>query len=71
MPIRFHTDTVKKYSCTNCQDDIPGFRVHCVECTDFDLCIQVSVMGKTIRARPARTTTNQRANARVCICANV
>ncbi|KAL1385338.1 hypothetical protein pipiens_012959, partial [Culex pipiens pipiens] len=28
-----------KYTCTNCQEDIPGIRVHCVVCADFELCL--------------------------------
>ncbi|XP_058467624.1 transcriptional adapter 2B-like isoform X1 [Malaya genurostris] len=28
-----------KYTCTNCQEDIPGIRVHCVVCSDFELCL--------------------------------
>lgn len=30
-----------KFSCTYCQEDIVGVRVHCAECTDFELCPQV------------------------------
>lgn len=37
----FVAELFDKYSCTNCQEDIPGIRVHCAECTDFDLCLQV------------------------------
>lgn len=35
-------DLFTKYNCTNCQDDIQGIRVHCAECDNFDLCLQVS-----------------------------
>lgn len=35
-------DLFTKYNCTNCQDDILGIRVHCAECENFDLCLQVS-----------------------------
>lgn len=35
-------DLFTKYNCTNCQDDIQGIRVHCAECENFDLCLQVS-----------------------------
>lgn len=31
-----------KYSCTYCQEDIVGVRVHCADCVDFELCPQVS-----------------------------
>lgn len=34
-------DLFTKYNCTNCQDDIQGIRVHCAECENFDLCLQV------------------------------
>ncbi|CAD7085198.1 unnamed protein product [Hermetia illucens] len=37
-----------KYSCTNCQDDIPGTRVHCAECPSFDLCLQCFASGAEI-----------------------
>ncbi|KAL7301548.1 hypothetical protein TKK_0005980 [Trichogramma kaykai] len=33
-------DLYAKYSCTYCQEDISGLRVKCVECPDFDLCLQ-------------------------------
>lgn len=36
-------DLFTKYNCTNCQDDIQGIRVHCAECENFDLCLQVSI----------------------------
>lgn len=36
------SDVATKYRCTNCQEDLPGIRVHCVECVDFDLCLQVN-----------------------------
>ena len=36
------TDLYAKYNCTYCQEDITGLRIKCVECQDFDLCLQVS-----------------------------
>lgn len=36
-------DLFTKYNCTNCQDDIQGIRVHCTECENFYLCLQVSI----------------------------
>lgn len=36
------SDLYAKYNCTYCQEDITGLRVRCVECPDFDLCLQVS-----------------------------
>lgn len=38
-------DLYAKYNCTYCQEDITGLRVKCVECPDFDLCLQVSRTG--------------------------
>ncbi|GAB0087645.1 Transcriptional adapter [Sergentomyia squamirostris] len=37
-----------KYVCTNCQEDIQGIRVHCAECTDFELCLQCFAAGAEI-----------------------
>ncbi|XP_059610507.1 transcriptional adapter 2B isoform X1 [Phlebotomus argentipes] len=37
-----------KYVCTNCQEDIQGIRVHCSECTDFELCLQCFAAGAEI-----------------------
>jgi len=31
-----------KYNCTYCQNTIVTCRIHCVECTEFDLCLQAS-----------------------------
>ena len=28
-----------KYDCNYCQEDIPGLRVKCADCPDFDLCL--------------------------------
>lgn len=41
-------DLFTKYNCTNCQDDIQGIRVHCAECENFDLCLQVSCNKKRL-----------------------
>lgn len=30
-----------KPSCTYCQEDIVGLRIHCADCEDFELCPQV------------------------------
>ncbi|XP_062558630.1 transcriptional adapter 2B isoform X2 [Armigeres subalbatus] len=37
-----------KYTCTNCQEDIPGIRVHCVVCSDFELCLACFAAGAEI-----------------------
>lgn len=42
------TELFAKYSCTNCQEDIIGVRVHCADCVDFELCPQVSKLGGVI-----------------------
>lgn len=35
------SDLYAKYNCTYCQEDIAGLRVKCIECPEFDLCLQV------------------------------
>nr|BAN21213.1 unkown protein [Riptortus pedestris] len=42
------SDLFAKYSCTYCLDDIVGIRVKCVECKDFDLCLQCFSAGAEI-----------------------
>ncbi|XP_055540134.1 transcriptional adapter 2B isoform X2 [Wyeomyia smithii] len=37
-----------KYTCTNCQEDIPGIRVHCVVCAGFELCLACFAAGAEI-----------------------
>uniref|UniRef100_A0A0C9RCQ9 Transcriptional adapter n=2 Tax=Fopius arisanus TaxID=64838 RepID=A0A0C9RCQ9_9HYME len=37
-----------KYNCTYCQEDITGLRVKCVECQEFDLCLQCFSAGAEI-----------------------
>lgn len=34
-------DTFAKYHCNYCEEDVNGLRVRCLECDDFDLCLQV------------------------------
>ncbi|KAK6639573.1 hypothetical protein RUM43_007846 [Polyplax serrata] len=41
-------DLFTKYNCTYCQEDIAGLRVKCVECTDFELCLQCFSSGAEI-----------------------
>ncbi|XP_076637946.1 transcriptional adapter 2B isoform X3 [Colletes latitarsis] len=41
-------DLYAKYNCTYCQEDITGLRVRCVECPDFDLCLQCFSAGAEI-----------------------
>lgn len=38
---KLFTELFAKYSCTNCQEEIVGVTVHCSECEDFSLCLQV------------------------------
>uniref|UniRef100_A0A0P4VP64 Transcriptional adapter n=1 Tax=Rhodnius neglectus TaxID=72488 RepID=A0A0P4VP64_9HEMI len=42
------SDLFTKFNCTYCLDDIVGLRVKCVECTDFDLCLQCFSAGAEI-----------------------
>lgn len=37
-----------KSQCTYCQEDITGLRVKCVECTDFEICLQCFAAGAEI-----------------------
>uniref|UniRef100_A0A182JNW8 receptor protein-tyrosine kinase n=1 Tax=Anopheles christyi TaxID=43041 RepID=A0A182JNW8_9DIPT len=43
-----HEQLFAKYTCTNCQEDISGIRVHCVVCTDFELCLACFAAGAEI-----------------------
>lgn len=42
------SELYQKYSCNYCQDDIPGLRIKCAECTDFDLCLECFACGAQI-----------------------
>ncbi|XP_058839734.1 transcriptional adapter 2B-like [Topomyia yanbarensis] len=44
----FIVELFAKYTCTNCQEDIPGIRVHCVVCSDFELCLACFAAGAEI-----------------------
>lgn len=38
-----------KYSCTNCQEEITGIRIHCAECpSDYDSCLQCYAAGAEV-----------------------
>ena len=37
-----------RYSCDYCQEDIPGLRIKCVDCADFDLCLPCFACGAQI-----------------------
>uniref|UniRef100_A0A336MXM7 CSON009245 protein n=1 Tax=Culicoides sonorensis TaxID=179676 RepID=A0A336MXM7_CULSO len=37
-----------KYSCTNCQEEITGIRIHCAECPDYDSCLNCYSSGAQI-----------------------
>ncbi|XP_071630485.1 transcriptional adapter 2B isoform X1 [Temnothorax longispinosus] len=41
-------DLYAKYNCTYCQEDIAGLRVKCIECPEFDLCLQCFSAGAEI-----------------------
>ncbi|OXU24725.1 hypothetical protein TSAR_012124 [Trichomalopsis sarcophagae] len=41
-------DLYAKYNCTYCQEDISGLRIKCVECPEFDLCLQCFSAGAEI-----------------------
>lgn len=41
------SDLYAMYNCTYCQEDIPSLRVKCIECPEFDLCLQVSERSNT------------------------
>ena len=38
----------EEYHCNYCQADCTSLRVKCAECTDFDLCLQVRLLGAII-----------------------
>lgn len=42
----FFTDLYAKYNCTYCQEEISGVRIKCAECPDFDICLQVKLLGR-------------------------
>ncbi|KAG5312673.1 TAD2B protein, partial [Acromyrmex insinuator] len=42
------SDLYAQYSCTYCQEDIAGLRVKCIECLEFDLCLQCFSAGAEI-----------------------
>ncbi|XP_064115766.1 transcriptional adapter 2-beta-like isoform X1 [Macrobrachium nipponense] len=41
-------DTFAKYHCNYCEEDVNGLRVRCLECEDFDLCLQCFACGAEI-----------------------
>ncbi|KAK8397042.1 hypothetical protein O3P69_005201 [Scylla paramamosain] len=41
-------DTFAKYHCNYCEEDVNGLRVRCLECEDFDLCLQCFSCGAEI-----------------------
>uniref|UniRef100_A0A6M2DRL3 Putative histone acetyltransferase complex saga/ada subunit ada2 n=1 Tax=Xenopsylla cheopis TaxID=163159 RepID=A0A6M2DRL3_XENCH len=41
-------DLNQKFSCTYCQDEINGVRVHCAICQDIELCLQCFAAGAEI-----------------------
>ncbi|CAB4067030.1 TADA2B [Lepeophtheirus salmonis] len=41
------SELYSRYDCDYCQEDIPGLRVRCAECPDFDLCLNCFACGAT------------------------
>nr|CAD7202053.1 unnamed protein product [Timema douglasi] len=41
-------DLFAKYTCSYCQEDITGLRIKCVECPNFDICLQCFSAGAEI-----------------------
>lgn len=41
-------DLYSKHSCTYCQEDITGLRIRCIDCSDFNLCLQCFAAGAEI-----------------------
>jgi transcriptional adapter 2-beta len=41
-------DLYAKYNCIYCQEDITGLRVECIECPEFDFCLQCFSAGAEI-----------------------
>ncbi|KAK8735528.1 hypothetical protein OTU49_005430, partial [Cherax quadricarinatus] len=41
-------NTFAKYHCNYCEEDVNGLRVRCLECEDFDLCLQCFSCGAEI-----------------------
>ncbi|XP_043202370.1 transcriptional adapter 2-beta-like isoform X1 [Amphibalanus amphitrite] len=41
-------DTFGRFHCNYCQENINGLRIKCVECEDFDLCLQCFACGAEI-----------------------
>ena len=33
------TELYQKFNCNYCQEELPGLRIKCAECPDFDLCL--------------------------------
>ncbi|KAL7646716.1 UNVERIFIED_CONTAM: hypothetical protein RMT77_001969 [Armadillidium vulgare] len=48
MKMAASVDTFAKYHCNYCEEDINGLRVRCLECEDFDLCLQCFACGAQI-----------------------
>ncbi len=42
------SELYQKFNCNYCQEDIPGLRIKCAECTDFDLCLDCFSCGAQI-----------------------
>lgn len=39
------SELYQRFNCDYCQEDIPGLRIKCAECSDFDLCLECFACG--------------------------
>ena len=42
------SELYQRFQCDYCQEDIPGLRVRCADCPDFDLCLECFSCGAQI-----------------------
>ncbi len=42
------SELYQRYVCDYCQEDIPGLRIKCADCLDFDLCLECFACGAQI-----------------------
>ncbi len=42
------SELYQRYNCNYCLEDIPGLRIKCAECPDFDLCLECFACGAQI-----------------------
>ena len=39
------SELYQKFNCNYCQEELPGLRIKCAECPDFDLCLECFACG--------------------------